>query len=237
MGLVHFSFKPMLPKSKKILANNIWYPVLIKKFFGSSALATNKLAEAQLIIHKKIMNIALYEFSFSTNSFWLTNRNIPENPSRTPINDKKLIFFPSNILIKTNTMIGWRDVSRAAKLESIYCKDHTSAPFPKPRNKKPAKQQLKACFEFIFIEKPNSLQKIKIRAAETENLKKNAETKLLAKGCDWILANDVSNGKIFGENNNEITFISKDKLETWDKMSKDSVAMKLSNNISDYFSA
>ena len=74
-------------------------------------------------------------------------------------------------------------------------------------------------------------------AAETENLKKNAETKLLAKGCDWILANDVSNGKIFGENNNEITFISKDKLETWDKMSKDSVAMKLSNNISDYFSA
>lgn len=74
-------------------------------------------------------------------------------------------------------------------------------------------------------------------AAETENLKKNAETKLLAKGCDWILANDVSNGKIFGEDNNEITFISKDKLETWDKMSKDSVAMKLSNNISDYFSA
>ena len=27
------------------------------------------------------------------------------------------------------------------------------------------------------------------------------------------------------------------RLETWDKMSKDSVAMKLSNNISDYFSA
>ena len=49
-------------------------------------------------------------------------------------------------------------------------------------------------------------------AAETENLHKNAEAKLLAKGCDWILANDVSNGKIFGEDNNEITFISKDKI-------------------------
>ena len=73
-------------------------------------------------------------------------------------------------------------------------------------------------------------------AAETENLHKNAEAKLISKGCDWILANDVSNGKVFGEDENEIVFISKNKSETWNKMTKENVAKKLSSSISDYFS-
>ena len=73
-------------------------------------------------------------------------------------------------------------------------------------------------------------------AAETENLHKNAEAKLVSKGCDWILANDVSNGKVFGEDENEIVFISKNKSETWNKMTKENVAKKLSSSISDYFS-
>ena len=72
-------------------------------------------------------------------------------------------------------------------------------------------------------------------AAETEDLENNAKLKLSAKGCDWILANNVSDGKVFGEDENKIIFISKEKTENWDQMSKESVATKISDSISDYF--
>ena len=74
-------------------------------------------------------------------------------------------------------------------------------------------------------------------AAETATLLNNATTKLLPKGCDWILANDVSSGKVFGDDENQITFISKNKTKKWGKMSKNNVAKKLSSNISEYFSS
>ena len=72
-------------------------------------------------------------------------------------------------------------------------------------------------------------------AAETENLISNAELKLKEKGCDWILANDVSNGEVIGHDNNKIHFISLDEKSEWDTMSKNDVAKKLSNKIANYF--
>lgn len=68
-------------------------------------------------------------------------------------------------------------------------------------------------------------------AAETENLEKNAKEKLQRKNCDWILANDVSGGKVFEQNENEILFLSKDHHEIWHKMSKHQVAEKLLEKI------
>ena len=73
-------------------------------------------------------------------------------------------------------------------------------------------------------------------AAETENLISNAELKLKEKGCDWILANDISNGEIIGKDENKIHFISLDEKNEWDTMSKNDVAKKLSNKIADYLS-
>lgn len=61
-------------------------------------------------------------------------------------------------------------------------------------------------------------------AAETENLEANAKAKLARKGCDWLLANDVSNGSIFGQNNTEILFLP--AQETW-QGSKQEIANKL----------
>ena len=72
-------------------------------------------------------------------------------------------------------------------------------------------------------------------AAETENLISNAELKLKEKGCDWILANDISNGEVIGHDNNKIHFISLDEKSEWDTMSKNDVAKKLSNKIANYF--
>ena len=72
-------------------------------------------------------------------------------------------------------------------------------------------------------------------AAETENLAFNAETKLKEKGCDWILANDISNGEIVGKDSNKVYFISSDEKMKWNAMSKINVAKKLSNKIVSYF--
>lgn len=69
-------------------------------------------------------------------------------------------------------------------------------------------------------------------AAETENLENNASEKLARKKCDWILANDVSGGKVFDSDMNEILFVSANKNENWGRISKQSVAQKLVEKIS-----
>lgn len=63
-------------------------------------------------------------------------------------------------------------------------------------------------------------------AAETENVPANAKAKRLAKGADWILANDVSKD-VFGTDENEILFITESGEEAWERMSKQGVAAKL----------
>ena len=68
-------------------------------------------------------------------------------------------------------------------------------------------------------------------AAETEKLEENSKIKLEKKGCDWILGNNVSNGKVIGKDTNEIHFISKSGTENWKKMRKEEVAEKLSHKI------
>ena len=72
-------------------------------------------------------------------------------------------------------------------------------------------------------------------AAETENLIKNAELKLREKGCDWILANNISNGEVIGQDENKIHFISANEKSEWNIMSKSDVAKKLSNKIANHF--
>ena len=71
-------------------------------------------------------------------------------------------------------------------------------------------------------------------AAETEDLHKNAETKFKKKGCDWLIANDVSDSTgIMGGDDNRITIFTKKKKEDWPLMSKKSVARKLAAKICD----
>tara|TARA_B110000438_G_scaffold300215_1_gene352083 strand:+ start:2320 stop:3525 length:1206 start_codon:yes stop_codon:yes gene_type:complete len=66
-------------------------------------------------------------------------------------------------------------------------------------------------------------------AAETHNIKNNAEKKLIEKNCDWIIANDVSNKSIgFGSDFNEVTIFYKDKNIINEKLS-----MKTKSKISD----
>jgi len=65
-----------------------------------------------------------------------------------------------------------------------------------------------------YISKHNSLRpKLVIGfAAETNNIRENAQKKLIEKNCDWIIANDVSNKSIgFESNFNEVSIFYKNK--------------------------
>jgi phosphopantothenoylcysteine decarboxylase/phosphopantothenate--cysteine ligase len=66
-------------------------------------------------------------------------------------------------------------------------------------------------------------------AAETEDLVANARRKLAAKGCDWIVANDVSMDEgTFGSVYNTVKLIRADaEPEAWPRMSKAEVASRL----------
>jgi phosphopantothenoylcysteine decarboxylase/phosphopantothenate--cysteine ligase len=69
-------------------------------------------------------------------------------------------------------------------------------------------------------------------AAETDDVVKNATEKRLRKGCDWIVANDVSpDTGIMGGHENAVTVISAHGAETWPRMEKNAVARKLADRI------
>ena len=65
-------------------------------------------------------------------------------------------------------------------------------------------------------------------AAETDTVLANAKAKRLAKGCDWIVANDVSAGTgIMGGDRNSVHLVTGTDVESWPDMSKHDVAESL----------
>lgn len=72
-------------------------------------------------------------------------------------------------------------------------------------------------------------------AAETQNLLQNANKKLIQKNADIIVANNVSNpGVGFGSDDNQVTILTRNhEPEKWPKMSKQLVAQKIIDLISD----
>ncbi len=69
-------------------------------------------------------------------------------------------------------------------------------------------------------------------AAETHDVLQNATAKRKRKGCDWIVANDVSEGTgIMGGTENAVTLISDAGAESWPRMAKSEVASQLADRI------
>ena len=69
-------------------------------------------------------------------------------------------------------------------------------------------------------------------AAETDDVIAHATAKRERKGCDWIVANDVSpETGIMGGSENAVTLISDDGAESWPRMGKDAVAEELAARI------
>jgi phosphopantothenoylcysteine decarboxylase/phosphopantothenate--cysteine ligase len=65
-------------------------------------------------------------------------------------------------------------------------------------------------------------------AAETERIIEHAKAKLARKGCDWILANDVSaEGGAMGGDRNTVHLVTAQGVESWPPQSKEEVARAL----------
>jgi len=107
------------------------------------------------------------------------------------------------------------------------------------------KQAGKATPDLSLVENPDILATIAKRktqrpklvigfAAETENVAANAKAKLASKGCDWILANNVSPGSgVMGGDRNTITLVRASGIDAWPPQSKDEVAAMLVARIAD----
>ncbi|WP_424976318.1 bifunctional phosphopantothenoylcysteine decarboxylase/phosphopantothenate--cysteine ligase CoaBC [Dinoroseobacter sp. S124A] len=71
-------------------------------------------------------------------------------------------------------------------------------------------------------------------AAETDDVIAHATAKRARKGCDWILANDVSPSTgIMGGSENAVTLISEAGAEEWPRMGKEAVAARLAARIAE----
>ena len=72
-------------------------------------------------------------------------------------------------------------------------------------------------------------------AAETDDIVGHARAKLKRKGCDWIVANDVSAGagSAMGGDRNAVTLLIGDDEEAWPEMSKLDVARRLASRIAE----
>jgi phosphopantothenoylcysteine decarboxylase/phosphopantothenate--cysteine ligase len=67
-------------------------------------------------------------------------------------------------------------------------------------------------------------------AAETDDVVANAWDKLARKGCDWIVANDVS-GDVMGGERNRVHLVTRDAVEDWEEAPKAEVARRLAARI------
>lgn len=71
-------------------------------------------------------------------------------------------------------------------------------------------------------------------AAETDDVLAHAQAKRARKGCDWIVANDVSPGTgIMGGAENAVTLITAAGMEEWPRLPKDEVARRLAGKIAE----
>ena len=68
-------------------------------------------------------------------------------------------------------------------------------------------------------------------AAETNDVEANARAKLARKGCDWIVANDVSEAGVMGGDQNAVMIVDARGVERWERADKAEVAARLARRI------
>jgi phosphopantothenoylcysteine decarboxylase/phosphopantothenate--cysteine ligase len=109
------------------------------------------------------------------------------------------------------------------------------------------KKQAGVLPKLSFVENPDILSTIAHKtkgrpqlvigfAAETDHIIEHAKAKLARKGCDWILANDVSTETgIMGGDRNTVHLVTPTGVESWPPQSKDEVARALVARIAETF--
>ena len=75
-------------------------------------------------------------------------------------------------------------------------------------------------------------------AAETDDVVAHARAKRTRKGCDWIVANDVSAATgTFGGSHNTVHLVTADTVEDWPRMTKEAVADRLARRVAEALAA
>ena len=156
-------------------------------------------------------------------------KNIIQVKSAQEMLDNVTQQLPTDILICSAAVADWKLIPKTSSNNKIEI------------NNKIKKTNEKLLFEaeknpdiLETIAKSNIRPKIVIGfSAETTNINKNAYSKLISKDIDLIIANDVSNNQVFGEDFNKVSLIERNSCEEWEKQSKKSVAYHLANKIND----
>jgi phosphopantothenoylcysteine decarboxylase/phosphopantothenate--cysteine ligase len=68
-------------------------------------------------------------------------------------------------------------------------------------------------------------------AAETNDVEEHARAKRLRKGCDWMVANDVTETGVMGGDSNAVLFVTAEGAESWPMTSKAEIARQLAERI------
>jgi len=131
---------------------------------------------------------------------------------------------PADIAVCAAAVSDWRVAEETA---SKLKKDGSAPP--------PLELTLNPDILATLSSKPNKRPDLVIGfAAETDDVVAYASKKRISKGCDWIVANDVSpETGTFGGSDNTVHLITADKVEDWPTMSKNAVAEKLAMRIAD----
>jgi len=145
--------------------------------------------------------------------------------------DKTISILPADIVICSAAVADWRLIPEINNNHSLNTKHKI----------KKSNHNLR----FTTQKNPDILETIsksKLRpklivgfSAETENIIENAKSKLISKKLDLILANDVSQNKVFGKDTNKVYVLTNNDCEEWSEQSKKSVASNLANKINEIF--
>jgi phosphopantothenoylcysteine decarboxylase/phosphopantothenate--cysteine ligase len=134
---------------------------------------------------------------------------------------------PADAAICVAAVADWRPEARA---DLKIKKDKTGAPPPLKLAENPD--------ILAALSKPgkNRPQLVIGFAAETNDVEAHARAKLAKKGCDWIIANDVS-GDVMGGAENQVMLIAQNNTaEAWPRLPKDQVAHKIAERVADALS-
>lgn len=127
---------------------------------------------------------------------------------------------PADVFIAVAAVADWRPAQASDKKLKLDKADFSSLP---------------------LVENPDILKTIARRdtnrpglvvgfAAETHDVEALAKAKRERKGCDWIVANDVS-GDVMGGVENAVILVTESQAERWERAAKSVVAERLASRV------
>ena len=157
--------------------------------------------------------------------------NIIQVISAQEMFEKTMSQLPADILICSAAVADWKLIPETSSKEKINNKNKI-----KKTNQKLLFKTIKNPDILATIARSNLRPSIIVGfSAETNNVLKNAKSKLISKEIDLIVANDVGENKVFGKDFNKVFLIDENNCEEWSEQSKKSIAFNLANKINKIF--